>query len=279
MSMSNQGHSLLRFLAIALVSAACNATSNDVIAANARLSENLAQAAPDATPATPGTDLWAPFLAAAAGNYEAKCESLSIPPDPVAQQNGPLIIAADGSLRAGNVVGNLKPARVVSLGRSREISGKPLMTMSVSSDTVSFGTVEQDDGTKQAAFGRAPDMFECRLAEKVQAGSQSIYAQFAGFFDATSKMMCYHNRTHKANKADYEMAKGIFTIGTRRFDLNALKQETLIMWPEERFFYSANTMDDSSFELDLDAHGKPTHLKLRKKGMKLIECAPLSSAR
>ncbi|NHZ94048.1 hypothetical protein F2P45_34465, partial [Massilia sp. CCM 8733] len=115
------------------------------------------------------------------------------------------------------------------------------MSMSVSSETVSFGTVEQDDGTKQAAFGRAPDMFECRLAGKVQPGMHSIYAQLDGVIDAAGKMTCRHVRTRNVSRADYALAEGVLTIGTTRFDLGTLKNETLTMFPGERFFYSGST--------------------------------------
>ncbi|NHZ35961.1 hypothetical protein [Massilia rubra] len=275
MTMPPQRRALLTFLAIALVSAACNATSNNTVPVDQGVAPAAVKSAPGGTSDAPDIDLWAPFLAVAAGNYTAQCKSLSIPPQPAAKQNGPLIIAADGTLHAGSVVGNLKPARTASLNRSRDISGKPLLSVSIASKAGSFGAVEQDDGTKQAAFGRTPNMFECRLAEKVQPGTQSIYVQFAGFFDAASKMTCRHVRTRKVDKADYEMAKGVLTIGTTRFDLNTLKDENLIMWPEEGFSYSGNTDNDSSFDLDLDMHGKPKHLKLMKKGRNLIECSPL----
>ncbi|UOD29229.1 hypothetical protein INH39_28065 [Massilia violaceinigra] len=176
MPMLHQRSALSTFLSIALVSSACHATFNDVEPAGTAI-----RRAPGRAPTAPETDLWAPFLAVAEGNYVAQCESLSIPPEPVAKENGPLLIAADGSLRAGSITGNIRPANVVSVSRSREINGEPRMSLSVSSDTVSLGMVEQEDGTKQAAFGARPNMFACRLAEKVQPSTRTIYSQLAGY--------------------------------------------------------------------------------------------------
>ncbi len=270
MLMLHQHSALLTFLSIALVSTSCHASSTDVEPAGTAV-----RSVTGGTSTATGTDLWAPFLAVAAGNYVAQCESMSIPPEPVAKENGPLLIAADGSLRAGNITGNIRPANVVSVRRSREMSGVHRMSLSVSSDTVSLGMVEQEDGTKQAAFGTRPNSFECRLADKVPPSTRTIYSQLAGYFDAAGKLTCRHTRTHKVTKADYQMDNGLFTIGTTRFDLSTLKSETLIMWPGKRFVYMGQSDDASSFHLDLDAHGKTKALEMRKMAGNLIKCTPL----
>ncbi|NHZ35966.1 hypothetical protein [Massilia rubra] len=258
----------LSFLLIMLVASACSDKAREMAPA---IQASAAPAVPTARagkPGLPDIDLWAPILAAAAGNYDTQCESMKIPPDPVPKKLGPLIVTADGTLRAGSVTADLRRGTVASIGLSREVSGEPLLSVSVHVDSYMFGIAEFHDGVKRAGVAD----IECRLATKVRPGTRSIYAQYAGLLDAKARMTCQNRKTRKSDTTDYAIANGVLTIGATSYDLSTLENEDLIIKPEKSFSYSGTTPDDRSFSIGLDSHGKVSYLEARKKGSTLVEC-------
>ncbi|UOD29225.1 hypothetical protein INH39_28045 [Massilia violaceinigra] len=68
------------------------------------------------------------------------------------------------------------------------------------------------------------------------------------------------------------IANGALTIGAQSYDLSTPEDDYLMMMPGKSFSYSGTTPDDRGFSIELDAHGKVTHVELRKRGSKLVEC-------